>query len=95
MIGVARAVPCGSVGVKVARVVSAAADLYVHTGIGAKRWDTCAPDAILWGAGGRFTDLRGEPIDYASADLVLRGGLVATNGALHDAVLAAARDAIG
>lgn len=94
-LGVARAVACGSVGVKVARVVSGAADLYVHTGIGAKRWDTCAPEAVLRGAGGRFSDLAGEPIDYASADLVLRGGLVATNGALHDAVLAAAREALG
>lgn len=94
-LGVTRAVACGSVGVKVARVVSAAADLYVHTGVGAKRWDTCAPEAVLRGAGGRFSDVLGEPIDYASTDLVLRGGLVATNGALHDAVLAAARAALG
>ena len=39
-------------------------------------------------AGGRFSDLAGAPIDYACADLHLRHGIEATNGALHDAVLA-------
>ncbi|MFT3768519.1 MAG: 3'(2'),5'-bisphosphate nucleotidase CysQ [Minicystis sp.] len=86
-LGIPRVVPCGSVGVKVARIATTAADLYVHGGGGAKRWDTCAPEAVLVAAGGRFTDLSGAAIDYASADLHLRHGLVATNGALHDAVL--------
>jgi 3'(2'), 5'-bisphosphate nucleotidase len=62
---------------------------YVHDGGGAKLWDTCGPEAVLVAAGGRFTDLRGAPIDYARPDLVLREGLVATNGALHPTVLAA------
>lgn len=86
-LGIARVVPCGSVGVKVARIVTGAADLYVHGGGGAKRWDTCAPEAVLVAAGGRFSDLSGGLIDYASADLQVRHGIVATNGALHDAVL--------
>jgi 3'(2'), 5'-bisphosphate nucleotidase len=88
-LGIGRVVPCGSVGVKVARLVLGRGDLYVHDGGGAKRWDTCAPEAVLTAAGGRFSDLHGAPIDYADADLVLRGGIVATNGALHDAVLSA------
>ncbi len=89
-LGVGRVVPCGSVGVKVARLVLGQADLYVHDGGGAKRWDGCAPEAVLAAAGGRFTDLAGAPIDYsAGADLVLRGGIVATNGALHGLVLGA------
>jgi 3'(2'), 5'-bisphosphate nucleotidase len=46
---------------------------------------------VLVAAGGRFTDLDGVPIDYASADLVLRNGLVASNGALHEAVVEAIR----
>lgn len=87
-LAIRRVVPCGSVGVKVSRIVSGAADLYVHGGGGAKRWDTCAPEAVLVAAGGRFSDLAGEPIDYASPDLRLHRGIVATNGALHDAVLA-------
>jgi 3'(2'), 5'-bisphosphate nucleotidase len=88
-LGISRVVPCGSVGVKVARLVLGRADLYVHGGGGAKLWDSCAPEAVLIAAGGRFTDLAGAPIDYASADLVLRNGIIASNGALHEAVLAA------
>ncbi len=90
-LGIQRVVPCGSVGVKISRIVLGQADLYVHGGGGAKRWDSCAPEAILAAAGGRFSDLGGAPIDYASADLKLRTGIVASNGALHDAVLAAVR----
>jgi 3'(2'), 5'-bisphosphate nucleotidase len=86
---VARVVPCGSVGVKVTRLARGEADLYVHGGPGAKLWDTCAPEAVLTAAGGRFTDLSGAPIDYASPTLPLPNGLVATNGVLHDTVLAA------
>jgi len=92
-LGIGKVVPCGSVGVKVSRIVTGAADLYVHGGGGAKRWDTCAPEAVLVAAGGRFTDLAGDAIDYASADLQVRRGIVATNGALHEAVLAVTRAA--
>jgi 3'(2'), 5'-bisphosphate nucleotidase len=87
-LGLTKMIPCGSVGVKVARVATGAADLYVHGGHGAKRWDTCAPEAILDAAGGRFTDIEGEPIDYRCADLTLDNGIVASNGVLHDVVLA-------
>ncbi len=87
-LGIHKTVSCGSVGVKVARIALGEADLYVHGGRGAKRWDSCAPEAILTAAGGRFTDIEGELIDYAAADLMLDNGLVASNGALHDTVLA-------
>ncbi len=87
-LGITKIVPCGSVGVKVARIAMADADIYVHGGVGAKRWDSCAPEAVLIGAGGRFTDIEGEAIDYASSELRLDNGLVATNGGLHDCVLA-------
>jgi 3'(2'), 5'-bisphosphate nucleotidase len=89
-LGISRVVPCGSVGVKVSRLLLGQGDLYVHAGLGAKRWDTCAPQAVLEAAGGRFTDLSGAPIDYASPDLALRNGLIASNGALHEAVVEAA-----
>lgn len=89
-LGVTRIVPCGSVGVKVARVVTGAADLYVHAGVGAKLWDACAPEAILRAAGGRFTDLAGAAIGYACADLGLPNGIIASNAALHEAIVEAA-----
>jgi 3'(2'), 5'-bisphosphate nucleotidase len=87
-LGIPRLVPCGSVGVKVARVATGAADLYVHAGRGAMRWDACAPEAVLIAAGGRFTDIEGDPLEYACADLFLDNGIVASNGPLHDVVLA-------
>jgi 3'(2'), 5'-bisphosphate nucleotidase len=59
-LGITRLTPSGSVGVKVARVATAEAEIYVHGGRGAKRWDTCGPEAILVAAGGRFTDLAGR-----------------------------------
>jgi 3'(2'), 5'-bisphosphate nucleotidase len=90
-LGIARELACGSVGVKVAKVAIAEADLYVHGGAGCKRWDTCAPEAILRGAGGTFTDLDGQLLDYADPDLAVKRGICATNGHLHAAVLAAAR----
>jgi 3'(2'), 5'-bisphosphate nucleotidase len=93
-LGVTRVIACGSVGVKVARVVTGAADLYVHPGGGAKLWDGCAPEAVLRGAGGLFTDVQGRDIDYARADLGLRDGILASNGALHEAAAAAARAAL-
>jgi len=89
-LGVARTIPCGSVGIKASRVASADADLYVylHSPGGAKLWDSCAPEALVLGAGGRVTALDGRPIDYATASLELTGSLIATNGGLHDSVLA-------
>jgi 3'(2'), 5'-bisphosphate nucleotidase len=88
-LGVTQQVPCGSVGVKVSRVVTADAEIYVHAGRGAKLWDTCAPEAILAAAGGRFTDLDGKLIDYTAADIAIPNGLVATNAVLFDRVLQA------
>jgi 3'(2'), 5'-bisphosphate nucleotidase len=91
-LGLSQITPCGSVGVKVSRVVTGSADLYVHDGGGIKRWDTCAPEAILRAAGGGFTDLRGNPILYAGDDVAVRGGLVASNGLFHAAAVEAARE---
>lgn len=58
------AIPSGSVGVKCARIAERGADLYVHPVPYLKEWDTCAPEAILKGAGGRVTDCGGGPLQY-------------------------------
>ena len=77
----------GSIGVKVAMVADNFRDLYVYPGSRTKIWDTCAPEAIILAAGGRITDVRGNPLSYTQAELVNRGGIVASNGPLHDVVL--------
>jgi 3'(2'), 5'-bisphosphate nucleotidase len=44
---------------------------------------------VLIAAGGRLTDVHGHPLDYTSADLQNTGGIVASNGPLHDLVIEA------
>ncbi|MBW2455385.1 MAG: 3'(2'),5'-bisphosphate nucleotidase CysQ [Deltaproteobacteria bacterium] len=88
-LGVCSLQPCGSVGVKVARLLTGSADLYVHGGPGLKLWDSCAPEAVLEAAGGRLSDFDGQPIRYVAGNLHLTGGLAATNGHLHPGVLSA------
>jgi 3'(2'), 5'-bisphosphate nucleotidase len=69
-------------------VSEGARDLYVYTGGRTKIWDTCGPEAILHGAGGRMSDLDGKPLVYDGPDLYNRRGIVASNGPLHDFVIA-------
>lgn len=77
----------GSAGLKGAAVADGSADGYVTQDYAGKRWDACAPDAIVSAAGGVFTDALGQPIDYRSQDLVNRQGLVAANAALHQDIV--------
>jgi len=86
-LGVRAEVKSHSVGIKVGLLVERQADLYIHLSPKTKQWDTCAPEAVLAEAGGRMTDLWGEPMTYNSPDVLNRNGLVATNGAAHDAVV--------
>lgn len=79
----------GSAGLKGAFVASGRADLYCQPGRAGKRWDACAPDAIVTAAGGRVTDAHGAPIDYVGGKLENDRGLVMSNDAVHEAALAA------
>lgn len=77
----------GSVGVKLGLIALGLRDLYVNPWPKTKAWDTCAPEAILTQAGGRLSTLFGEPIVYGQA-LGHPQGLVASNGHIHDEVVA-------
>jgi 3'(2'), 5'-bisphosphate nucleotidase len=87
-LGITDEMNVGSVGLKIGLVAEAERDLYVYTGGRTKIWDTCGPEAILRGAGGRMTDLDGQPLVYDLPDLYNRRGIVASNGPLHDFVIA-------
>jgi 3'(2'), 5'-bisphosphate nucleotidase len=78
----------GSVGIKIGLIAEQQCDLYIHLSGRTKQWDTCAPEAILHEAGGRLTDLWGEPYRYNTEDVQNRNGIVATNGAAHAQTLA-------
>jgi len=63
---------------------------YVPTTDGTKGmslWDICAPSVILEEAGGSVTDVFGNLIDYSQKETLLRNGIVASNGIIHDWVL--------
>lgn len=78
----------GSAGLKCAEVAAGRAEAYVAPGWAGSRWDLCAGEAIIVAAGGRVTDAFGVPIDYRAPDLGNSTGVVASNGRVHDQILA-------
>ena len=69
----------GGAGNKVLRVLEGEADAYVFASPGCKKWDTCAPEAILRAIGGDLTDVHGEKIKYnADVKFPNTGGVIAT-----------------
>ncbi len=86
-IGFKRETRRGSVGVKVGLIAEQQADIYLHLSPSTKQWDTCAPEVILIEAGGRLTDLFGQPLRYNDVRIDNRNGIVATNGAAHEMVI--------
>ena len=68
----------GGAGYKTLQVLSGAADLYLHV-TKIKKWDICAPNALLSAVGGTMTTLDGKGISYSGAGGVANdGGLLAT-----------------
>lgn len=58
-----------------------------------KVWDHAAGAIVITEAGGRVSDLDGNPLDFSAGRRLTTGrGIIATNGLLHDAVLNACRD---
>ena len=87
LFGFKKEVRRGSVGVKVGLITEQQADLYMHLSPSTKQWDTCAPEIILHEAGGRLTDLFGQPLRYNGVRIDNRNGIVATNGPAHKMVI--------
>lgn len=77
----------GSVGIKMGLIAEQDADLYFHLSPSTKQWDTCGPEIILVEAGGKVTDLFGQPLHYNGVRIDNRNGIVATNGAAHKMVI--------
>jgi 3'(2'), 5'-bisphosphate nucleotidase len=90
-LGISDETNIGSVGLKLGLIALGEVDLYVNPSSKSKLWDTCAPEVLLREAGGKITDLWGEPLAYHTPELRCLRGLLASNGILHDAVLARLR----
>ena len=58
-----------------------------------KVWDHAAGAIVIEEAGGRVSDLDGNPLDFSKGRRLATGrGIIATNGILHEQVLNACRD---
>ncbi|TWT34832.1 3'(2'),5'-bisphosphate nucleotidase [Blastopirellula retiformator] len=79
---------------KYAAVARGDADIYLRlptrAGYEEKIWDHAAGYLVITEAGGKVTDIEGKPLDFSlGSTLKNNRGVVATNGKLHDTVIAA------
>ncbi len=79
----ARVIETYSGGVKLALVARGEADVYANTYEAFADWDICAGHLLVTEAGGRVTDLAGNPVVYQNEDFKQTRGLLATNGIIH------------
>jgi 3'(2'), 5'-bisphosphate nucleotidase len=94
-LGIEEVLRVGSVGVKAGLIALGEWDLYLNLSNDTKAWDTCAPEAVLRAAGGEMTDLAGAPLRYDAENLVHPRGILASNGRVHDPVVALLREWVG
>ncbi|XP_037956144.1 3'(2'),5'-bisphosphate nucleotidase 1-like [Teleopsis dalmanni] len=71
----------GGAGFKVLQLLEGKAHAYVFPNPGCKKWDTCAPEAVLEANGGTLTDMLGDHYSYnACIEFPNKRGVLATNG---------------
>ncbi|HEX5272930.1 MAG TPA: inositol monophosphatase family protein [Gemmataceae bacterium] len=92
-LGDVRLLAAYSAGLKLAHVARGEADLYLNVYPNFNDWDICAGQVLVEEAGGKVCGLRGQEILYGAGRGAQRDGLLATNGRLHEAALAALRAA--
>ena len=83
-------VPCGSVGAKVATVITGENDVYLHSG-GFYEWDTAAPVAVARPNGFHVSRIDGSQVAYNQEDPLLPDILVC-RPAIADLLLTAVRE---
>jgi inositol monophosphatase 3 len=81
----AQIVHAGGAGYKILQVIGGQADAYVHNTL-IKKWDICAPNALIESVGGRFSSLTGISITYSGEEADVRhesGVLAAASFSQH------------
>lgn len=69
----------GGAGNKIIQLIEGRASAYVFASPGCKKWDTCAPEAILQAVGGKLTDVHGHQYRYeADVKHMNSAGVLAT-----------------
>jgi 3'(2'), 5'-bisphosphate nucleotidase len=87
--------PIYSAGLKAAAVASGEADVYLAPESAGYRWDSCAPEAVIVAAGGRYGDAFGRALDYRAPRLENDGGIVAAADPLYARVIDSIAGLIG
>lgn len=79
----------GGAGYKVLQLLEGKAHAYVFASAGCKKWDTCAPEAVLEAQGGVLTDIVGTHYSYhADVEHPNRRGVLATSAKVpHEEVI--------
>lgn len=82
--------------VQVLLLIEGKAHAYIFASPGCKKWDTCAPEAVLHALGGTLTDVHGSQYQYhSSVEQQNTGGVLATSaGQSHSWYLAKVPDEI-
>ena len=92
LLPITKIISISSVGVKIGKLLEHTANLYLHLNEHTKVWDSCAPHAVYISAGGSFTDLFGNPIDYLNSEKPFNSfGLVACGSQHFQQVIAGIR----
>ncbi|KAK5648578.1 hypothetical protein RI129_003470 [Pyrocoelia pectoralis] len=75
----------GGAGHKVLLLMEGKAHAYIFPSKGCKKWDTCAPEAVLTAIGGKLTDIHGNAYEYHKGveHPNLRGVLATARGVDH------------
>jgi len=72
---------------KVAKISSGFADVYLTTTNKMKEWDTCASYCIISEAGGKMTDMFGNDLSYNNQNVTHQNGILVTNGLVHNKIV--------
>ena len=72
---------------KVGKISSGLADVYLTTTDKMKEWDTCASYCIISEAGGKMTDMQGNDMSYNNKIINHQNGILVTNGLVHDIIV--------
>ena len=72
---------------KVGKISSGEAEVYITTTNKMKEWDTAASYCIINEAGGKMTDMLGNDLTYNNKEVHHQNGILVTNGLIHNKIL--------
>ena len=72
---------------KVGKISSGQAEVYITTTNKMKEWDTAASYCIILEAGGKMTDMLGNDLKYNNKNVHHQNGILVTNGLIHEKIL--------